>query len=159
MSTTFRIEKAYLVGLANWLNEQQLDGRISRFRTRFVKDLSEAMQELDNERLDLAKNAADKDEDGNPLTEGEGAAEHFVVPVDNQPALNDAVAELMKEEFVVDVTEANKEKMQIVRDIVLNTDYKFGPKEGDDAMESFRKTRQANDYDVWCEAFEALDAN
>ena len=50
MSKAFKLQKKYLVGLATWLNNQALSGKLSRERTRFVALLAEGVHELEKER-------------------------------------------------------------------------------------------------------------
>lgn len=151
---TFRIEKTYLAGLATWLGEQQLAARPSRFRSRFLKDLSAEITQLDEERIALAREAAEKEEDGSAKVEGVDNEQHFVVSEDKQIELNQAVGDLMSEEYVVEITESNKEKMNAIRDILLNTSYAFGPRETDNPMQKQMHIYEMNNYDVWCAAFE-----
>jgi outer membrane murein-binding lipoprotein Lpp len=154
---TFRLEKSYLAGLATWLGSQQLAARPSRFRSRFLKDLSAEIVQLDEDRIALASEAAEKDENGKAKVEGVDNEEHFVVSEENQRELNLAVTELMKEEYVVDITEGNKEKMDTIRNILLNTAYSFGPRESDTPQEAQMHILEMNNYDVWCNAFEGED--
>ena len=57
-----KIKKQYLLGLGTWLNEQQVSGRVSRERTRFVTKIQEELAEIDKERITIAEEYAEKDE-------------------------------------------------------------------------------------------------
>lgn len=162
-ASAFRIQKAFLPGLAAWLSGLRLVGRESRDRTRFVLDLNAAAQQYARERQEILGRYVNKVTD--PVTGKESWVKSvdnplvWDVPEEKQEAMKAEVAELMREEFVMDVTEASEQKIRSVRDIVLNTDYAFGPDDADVPEERQRKIVQANDYEAWCRSFEALDLN
>lgn len=154
---SFKIKNKFLVGLGSWLNELQLSGKESRERTRFVNLLVDRLTENEKFRAELIRKYAQKDEEGNPKKRmEEGAGEIWDLLPEDMEKYAKEYNEMMDEEFVIDVLEGNKEKVKVVTDIVLNTNYVFGPKEGDSAEEKQAKIRQMNDYGIWCEAFEAV---
>lgn len=155
----FRIKKRYLAGLATWLTQLQLSGRLSRERTRFVSLLTKGIQELEFDRKDILDKYVEKKKDPKTgkevwvMQEGvdnwklkEGVEEDFIKEIN----------ELFDEEFVIDIGEQHKSKIEAIRDIVLNTDYVFGPSKDDSPDEAQKKIDQAHHYDVWCESFEAI---
>lgn len=153
----FKIKNKFLVGLGSWLNELQLSGKESRERTRFVNLLVDRLTENEKFRAELIKKYAQKDEEGNPRKRTEeGAGEIWDILPEDMEAYAKEYNEMMNEDFIIDVLEGNKEKVKVVTNIVLNTDYVFGPKEGDVEGERQAKLRQMNDYDIWCESFEAV---
>lgn len=160
---SLKIKKGFVVGLASWLNELALSGRQSRERTRFVKDLIEEYKTVDLERIAIVESFASKEEDGQTFkkvstVDNSGKEiEGYDIPDTDMPEVNKQIADLFQEDYIVDITEANKERMAVIKDIILNTDYKFGPKEEDTLEEKQAKVRQAGDYDLWCEAFETIE--
>lgn len=153
-----KIKKLHLVGIASWLNEQQLAGKESRERTRFVGILAKEVEEFNKERNEIVNKYAEKDEKtGKPKTIVDNGTENFDIKKDKLEAYTKEMVDLQDEEFVLDIGEGHKSKIKTVKDILLNTDYQFGPKEGDDPKEKEAKLRQAGDYAVWCEYFEALE--
>lgn len=155
--SAFKIQNKHLVGLASWLNELQLGGKESRERTRFVGLLVEKIQETEKFRNELLDKYVEKDKDGQRKKKmNEAEQEVWDISEDNIEKYQKEYADLLEDEFVLDSSEGNKEKLKVVKDIVLNTTYIFGPKEGDDMQEKVAKIRQANDYEVWCKAFETV---
>ena len=65
-------------------------------------------------------------------------------------------SELLMEDYVLDITDANRLQMESLRKIVLESDYRFGPREGDSPEIAQIRIRQMNDYPAWCDAFEAI---
>lgn len=151
----FKIKKAYLLGLGNWLNDQSLSGRESRARTRFVEILQEELNTIEKDRIALLDANADKDESGNPkMEEGEGG-KHYVLSAEAQEKVATEYTDMLHEDWILDVTEANRETVQLVKKIVLDTDYRFGPRENDSPATAQMRVRQMNDYPQWCAAFDS----
>jgi len=132
------------VGLGSWLNDQQLSGRESRARTRFVEDMQVELNHIEADRIKILESVADKDENGAPKKETDEATgqEKFILSAEAQTEFVHEYSALMSEEWVVDVTDANRDRIEEVKGIVLNTDYRFGPQEGDnDAVRSMHRSR------------------
>ncbi len=160
METTtgaFKIKKRFLLGLASWLNLLPLAGKESRERSRFVTLASEALKEMEAERKEIVSKYAKKDENGDLEKTVDNGMERYVIEDGKTEELEKDYTELLDEEWVLDIGEGHKSKIRVVSDIVLNTDYKFGPAEGDSPEETEAKVRQANDYEKWCLAFEAVE--
>lgn len=159
---TFKIQRAFLNGLATWLNKLTLSGKQSRERSRFVMLLAEDLRLLESGRNEIISRYSEKEMNTktgvyeNKKTVDNGV-ERYVIPEEKREAFEKEIQELYLEDFVLDVTPANTANMQSVKDIVLNTEFLFGPSETDDVDEVSEKVRQANDYNVWCQSFEALD--
>lgn len=145
-----KIKNKYLIGLANWLNEQDLPGKLSRERNRFVETLSEAFQEVEKERMKLIEKHSKKDENEKPIIKDNR------YELKNDEEFNKEFLELMDDEFLLDMTPVNQLRIKMMKNIILETDYKFGPKETDSDQEKIAKIRQMQDYDKWCEAFETI---
>lgn len=156
---SLKIQNKYLVGLASWLNELPLGGSESRERTRFVRMLVDRITENEKFRGELLDKYVEKETDGQKKkkiqeTTGE---EVWDISEENSVLFAKDYADLMDEEYIMDILDGNKQKLKVIKNVVLNTDYKFGPKEGDVGAERVAKIRQANDYEEWCKAFEAVD--
>lgn len=156
-NTVWSLQKSYLIGLASWLAEQSLYGKDSRERSRFVALLSAEITAMEKERIEILEKFADKDEDGKPMKAVDNGQEHYVIADEKKADLQAEYQGLLDENFVLDIGEGHKSKIKAVRDILLNTDYKFGPRETDSPMEAQGRIRQSNDYEKWCESFEVLD--
>jgi len=153
----FEIKNKYLIGLGSWLNELNLSGKESRERTRFVNLIVKHIDENEKFRMEIISKYCEKDENGeNRKKMNEQGQEVWDMSEENQEKFAKEFIDLMDENFIIDVLEGNKEKTKVVKDIVLNTNYVFGPKEGDSPEEKSAKVRQANDYNIWCESFEAV---
>ena len=139
------IKNRYVLGLASWLNELQLSGKLSRTRTRFVNKLAERHKETDKFRIELVDKYAKKDKNGKNVMDGEN-----VVLADVE-AFSKEINELYDEVFTVG---SEKEAYGLLKHIVLDTDYVFGPAKDADGPERLAKLRQAEDYTEWCAVFE-----
>jgi mRNA-degrading endonuclease HigB of HigAB toxin-antitoxin module len=158
MSNAFKIKKMFLLGLASWLAEQNLVGRLSRERSRFVQILSAEINKIEEERKAIIEKYVEKEEDGTTWKKTvDNGVERWSIPEEKQAEMQKEYADLMDEDFVLDIGEEHKAKTLTVKDILLNTDYKFGPQGTTNPAEAEAKVRQANDYEKWCEAFESLD--
>lgn len=158
---SLKIKKGFIVGLASWLNELNLSGKESRERTRFVKVLSDEWQKIEEDRKEIISRYVAKEEDGawkKTVDNSSGKeVEVWDLSAEDKDKVTQETVDLYNEEFVLDITEANKERMALIKEIVLNTDYKFGPKETDSFDEKLAKMRQAGDYENWSEAFESAE--
>lgn len=151
------LKNKHLVGLAGWLSELSLSGRQSRERTRFVNSLVERIKENEEERKKLVDKYCEKDENGKNKTKEVDGIAVWDMTEDNIKKYTGEYTELLNEGFVIDILESNKERIDMVKDIILNTEYKFGPQESTPASEKEAKIRQAHDYHEWCEAFESIE--
>lgn len=156
--TSFKIQNKFLVGLASWLSEIQLGGIESRERTRFVNILVERIQENEKFRLELLDKYTEKDEEGNKKKKmNEFEEEVWDLSPENTILYTKEFGELMDEDFVMDILDGNKQKIKVMKEVVLNTNYVFGPRDTDSPQEKIAKIRQMNDYDSWCQAFEKVE--
>jgi len=157
MNVAFKIPKNQLAGLYEWLAAVPLAGRESRERTKFLALLAEGIKELEADRLKIVDQYAELDPETQEKKKVvDNGKEHFVIPDDKQKEFSADIEALYAEDFVLDALEGNKTKILSVRDILLNTDYKFGPQEGDTPEQKFARIREAAQYDIWCTAFEAV---
>jgi len=151
---TLRIKNQYLLGLASWLAELPLVGKESRMRTRFVNLLSERIKENQDIHRKILDKYVEKDKDGKMKEEEVNGIKTLVISEDKKESADKEYKELLDEEFVVDALEANKEMLEVIKDVVLNTDFVFGPKADDSPQQKVAKYRQSQDYEQWCQAFE-----
>lgn len=145
-----KIKNIHLLGLASWLNELELSGKETRIRSRFVTKLADRYQENEKFRVEMITKHSKLDEEGNPIIAEDGKSYEF----DDKDALVKELTDLYNEKFTVTLPD---DEFEALKKIVLDTDYVFGPKEGDNEQERIAKIRQANDYEVWCEVFESVE--
>lgn len=157
MSKAFTIKNRYVLSLATWLQELSLGGRESRERTRFVTVLNDHLKTVEADRMKLLEGLTKKDEKGVAITKKNDKDQEVFDLGDNVEAFAKDYNELLDEEFVLDVLEGHKAKLKTTKEIVLETDYKFGPREGDDDAKRVERIRQSAEYDEWAKAFEALE--
>lgn len=111
-------------------------------RTRFCKLLSEQINEIMEQKDRLIFDFSKKDDDGNPLYEslpGNKVKYHLT----DTASFNYELDILMKEEFVIEENEINKDMLETVADVLLNLSI---PLKGQEALM----------YERYCEAFENL---
>lgn len=155
-----RIKKSELVVLARWLNKQQLAGKQSRIRTRFVRDLADAMRQLEQERQAIIGSYVEKKKTKKGeewKTTVDNGVKVWKVSPEKREALNKELADLYAEDWVMDCTPETEEKLLTIKDILESTEYIFGPAPDDEPETAQQKIQEANSYEVWCRAFEALD--
>jgi len=138
--------------LQEWLAKQMLHGKISRARTRFIKLIIPQVKELEEERLKLLQEYAEKrkekdkdvivyfDKNDKKTTDANEGVKYVMKDMDR---FVKEYGELVNEEFVIDVTPANQETIYGVRDLILNTESAF-------------VGRMAMRYDEWCSCFEDI---
>lgn len=155
-----RLKKSTLPALALWLNKLSLSGFYSRSRTRFVKDIGKVLRELEQERTEIVgRYVVKEDKDGKQVWKQtvDNGQQVWEIQDDKAEEFSKEVKELFEEEYVVEVNEENRQKISCIRDILLNSAYEFGPKAGEQNPQVIQeKIKEANAYDEWCEAFEAL---
>lgn len=141
------IKNGLILGLASWLNELNLSGYHSRERSRFVTQLADRLKETEGFRQELIQKYAKKDDKGAPIKTEDGTS--YVL--DDVEKFKEELTDLYQDEFEINLPDKT---FKTLKDIILNTYYTFGPKEGDNEQERQAKVRQANDYSAWCEVFE-----
>lgn len=114
----------------------------SRMRTRFIKILSKRHQQFQEEYLELVKEHAVPDQNGNLEIISDGQSIKYRVK--DQDLFYKSLKPLLDEEFIIQIDENNKNMIKSVAKSILNCGLEF---EGE---EQFR-------YDVLAEKFENLD--
>ena len=93
------LQKVEAQPLVEFLQKPELKNKIARLRNKFVKQLNAIMTELDEERIELCKEHADKDENGEAIVEG------GQYQVQDLEALNADLQDLYEEEVAIEVGE------------------------------------------------------
>ena len=126
----------------NFLMELELPAKQSRMRTRFCKLGIERLKLIAEERMDIIKRYANLDENGEikQIKNSEGI---LLWDVQDKDAYNNDYKELMIEEWVVELSEENKDMLLTLKDSVLNLDV-------------ILKGKEAMQYDRWCEIVETI---
>ena len=145
--------------LQDFLFVLPLAGRESRFRNRFLNLIMDRMKEIDQERIKLAEEHAEKDENGkiiyleqilNKYSKPTGKTKEtkeknkaYAYKLKDEQAFSKSYNEYLNEDLVIDVSPETEEAILGVRDIILNTDEKFSG-------------IAAKRYDEICEVFEKI---
>ena len=127
-----------------YLNKMKLAGKASRMRTRFINILTEKYKLFKDEHMQLIKEYANLDEDGNPkiiVRDGQR-----VFDIKDELAFNKEFNELLFEEVIIEENEVNKNMLLSVRDSILNSEIEVSEEE-------------AFLYNEWCEQFENIYKN
>ena len=124
-------------GLAEFLASEKLVKKQSRMRTKFLKLLNEAVNEIESFRKEMLEKYSKKDDEGKALIDNNSYV------LEDAEAFNKEYLELMNEDFIIDETESKREMLQHIKRILDNTETEF------DGAKAFQ-------YDIWCEAFENL---
>ncbi len=140
-----------LVSLYTFLARQNLHGRKSRERTRFLKVIEARAVEVADAKKEIVEKYAEKnaekkliylDKLGNE-TEDKKKGETYKLLPENQEKVNEEIKTLLEEDYLIDILPAQNEMIEVIKDLVLNTEEEFrGP--------------TATMYDEWCTAFEGL---
>jgi len=119
----------------NFLYNLTLKGKQSRHRTRFVKVLQEKLKAISEEELELVKEFAGVDEEGNPNTKEDGS-----FAIEDVKGFVAQQKELFEEVFVIEGGDHHG-MLKTVKEILLNYDEEISGK-------------QAEVFDYLCERFE-----
>lgn len=114
----------------------------SRMRTRFIKILAERFQQYKEEYFDLVMEHCVLDDDGQPEIITEGEIQRYNIKDLN--AFQTSLAPLLNEEFLIEVTDNNRNMLKSVAYSVLHCGLEF---EGDDQFK----------YDALASKFEVLN--
>lgn len=160
-SDALKIPKRYLPSLSFWLQKQSLAGKESRIRTRFVKAINESIRITDAEKQEIIEKYVEKEKDKKTgklvrKTVLDNGVRKYAIKKGKEDVLNTELEDLYAEDYIMSVTPETKENIKVIKDILLNTEYKFGMKEGMSVAEQQDAVFEAQAYDVWCEAFEAV---
>lgn len=143
-------QKILVNSFQDWLIQEKLHGPASRDRTRFIKSIMERSEEINEERIKLleehSKNKKGETEwrlkSGKVVIEAP-KDEDQIYDVKDMGAFYIDWEKYLQEDYIIDVTPANKELINGIKEIVFNTNSEFS---GQEALR----------YDEWCDAFEAI---
>lgn len=154
-SGVFKISNQNLISLVRWLNLINLSGNESRERTKFIQLAESRIREIEENRINIVKKYANKNDDGTPRivhdseTEDENgniikSGERFDVPEESVGPMNTEFSAYLGEDWELDISDGNIAKFNTVKKIVLETTEKFSGS-------------LAQQYDEWCKAFESVN--
>lgn len=135
-------------GLFVFLRDKKItSGKQSRMRTRFCNILETRLFEMENSRSEIMKRCCEKDEHGElKIIENQGSQTYYKIMQGSEDHLRQELSDLMNEQLIIEVTESAKEMIQVVKEVVLNSEFEDGL-HGD----------FAKNYDRWCEIFEGYN--
>lgn len=137
--------------LPTWLSEQLLHGAKSRARTRFIKLISQDIDDLSSTLKELQEKYAEKDKDGKMIyldkdgkeTIDKAQSKTIKMIPENDKKLSEEFLKYLESDFILDVSPERKEAIYGIRTILTETDSEFSG-------------RMAVNYDEWCSAFENI---
>lgn len=158
MSKEFSIANRQLEPFGKWLHDLHLDAKESRVRTRFIELLGKQLEYIERERVELIRKYAKKDEEGSPIVVIDSAGRNlYDVPPEFNEKVNKEYNDLVNGNFVIPIDDSNREFFRALKDIVLETYYRFGPREGDPDNVRNAKTQLAMSYHLWAQSFDGLE--
>ncbi|AST92998.1 hypothetical protein BC6307_17885 [Sutcliffiella cohnii] len=132
-----KIENGKLLQAMSLLFNLPLKGKQSRHRTKLIKLLEARSKEVEEQRIELAKEHSNKDEDGNPKS-SDGKYD-----IKNMEAFKKDLQELYEEELVIEGGD-NHGMLKTVKQILFNCEQEF-------------KGIDATIYDYLCDQFEGVE--
>ena len=133
-------------GLFVFLRDKKItSGKQSRMRTRFCDILEKRLLEIERSRSEIMKRCCETNENGDlKLIQNEGSETYYYKILPNsEDYLRQEISILLHEQLIIEVTESAKEMIQVVKEIVLESEFEDG------LYGDFAKN-----YDKWCEIFE-----
>lgn len=136
------------VSLQDFLNQELVTGKQSRYKMRFMALIRDRLVEIDRERKALLEECAEKkddkpvyfDKDDKETTDAGVGVRYKIADVEK---FDKEYNEYLAEDLVIAVTPDNRNTIYGVRDILLNTNQKLGG-----VMDLV--------YDEYCQAFENI---
>ena len=140
--------------IIDWLVEQDISGKRSRIRTRFIKEIADRADEIGKERKKMLIAYSEKDKKTKaPImfaidkkgkeyeTTDQKLGKRYKIK--STEKFNKEFKEYIEEDYVVAITPANRDTINTVKEIFLETEEKF-------------KGQMSVYYNEWCEAFENI---
>jgi len=158
MSTKkFILKNKDIEGLARWLERIELRGGESRIRTWFVLILYDYLKELEAKRMEIILKYVKRDSEGDPEIILDSAGKKmYNADEENKSKINAEYNEIISKDFIHEFSKEDLDKLEILKKIILDTDYKFGMKEGESDLKNSLNLKLSYDYLVWAEAFEKV---
>jgi len=92
------------------LIELSLKGTQSRMRTKFIEKINQGLEQFNKERLQLIKDYAELDSDGEPIIE----ENQYKIKPENIKDFEDDFKELMLEDYEIEVTDIVKKMIKTI---------------------------------------------
>lgn len=149
MKENIKIKRALLETLLGMLLPTRLDLRpgLSRFRRRFLETLGIETDSYNKDRSEVMMAHVLKDKDDKPIwakdEKGEVIEGHFdfqTLPEKKFKLFDKEFNELANEDFIYEITDANKSMIDTLKLIFIDLDIKFDPKKNEEMC-----------YDIFCE--------
>ena len=158
MSKELRVKNAQIHEFCGWLNDLHLEPTISRVRTQFIERCKKHLNEyVEKERIEIIRKYANKDEEGNPIVIIDSTGRKlYDIPPEKNDKMNNEYNELLQGNFVVPIDENTTEMVKIMKKVVLEPEYRFGPREGDAMNIRKAKVELSIKYHEWCKSFDEL---
>lgn len=145
------VMEAGVLSLPDWLDKLLLHGKDSRLRSRFIRTILPRIKEIYEEKKKMLESFAEKNAEGKTLFLNDKGEEVVVMPTngkykmtpENEDKFGKEFEAYLKEDYVIDVTEANRDEISTIGKLLTETEMKFSGK-----MSEY--------YDEWCTAFEAV---
>lgn len=118
-----KILNAEIQALLLFIMNEELNGKMSRMRSRFRQLCAERLKLIEEEKQALLDQYAQKDEAGNFMVETVNGEDQFVVR--DMDSYGVEYKTLMLEEWVIDLTEERKDMLLTIKEIVENTTQKL----------------------------------
>lgn len=131
-----KIKNAQLGQAIDLLFNLSLKGKQSRHRTKFIKEMSDRLKEVEEQRKELAAEHSHKDDEGNPKMKDDGKK----YDIKDAEAFQHDIDELYDEELVIEGGD-NQGMLKTVKKVLEDCDVAFSGKE-------------AVVYDYLCDQFE-----
>lgn len=157
-----RLKNSLVIPLANWLHKQLIHGNQSRARTRFIKLISDRVEEIEKTRLELLEKYSATNEKGEKVYLDKDNKDTTDVNVraaykiGDIPGFNKEYGDYLAEELVLDITAQTKETINGVKDILLNTNWAFSNELPMVEGKPDQTALLAHTYDEICQAFENI---
>ena len=130
MNRTLTLENGNIISLSNWLGRQPIPGMKSRERTRFLEALRPSLLEIDKFRVELVKEHAEVDENGEyVMTEDSYGRRNYDLSDENRKIVEEAFEKKLSEKFSLVITPDIEKSYAYIKNLVLNTGVEFSGKE------------------------------
>ena len=148
---SFVIKNKYLSGLVQWLQLQELDGIKNRETIRFISKVQERLKEVDKIYASLLAKHIKKDIEGKFVTTIKAGLKFYTAEdKENEEQFVKEINDLFEEEFTI---KDNEEMLEVIKGIVVNSDYRLTLNEEQTDYEKMRSMRLATEYPMYVKSF------
>lgn len=157
MSKIFKIKNKQIGKLCIWLQGLRLGGIQNRARVNILDIFVVQLDVLDKARVALIMKYARKDKDGNPeLIIGQEGKKVYDVPDEEMEKLNVEYETILEQDFSIEINENSVQIFKEAKDLILYTDYIFGPTTEVTGEEKHKQIQLEEDYNIWCKSFDEI---